>query len=210
MKKKELEIALSGLNGFEKQRLDLEQYQTEAHVAADLLWYAYMRGDIAGKVVADFGCGNGIFGVGALLLGAKKVVFVDVDKKALELAKVNVANVEKEVGERFDKSFFNVDIRRFNRKVDVVLTNPPFGVKKSHADKPFLLKIVSCSKIGYSFHKIESKNFVERVAEDEGWVAQMVRKYDFPLRMKESGGYRFWKKKVYFVNVGVWRMVHLD
>ena len=77
MKKKEIEIILSGLRTFDKQKLSLEQYQTESHIVADLLWHAFMQRDIEGKVVADFGCGNGVFGIGALLLAAEKVFFVD-------------------------------------------------------------------------------------------------------------------------------------
>jgi len=206
MKKKELEIILSGLDTFKKQILDLEQYQTESDVAADLLWHAFMNKDVKGKVVGDFGCGNGVFGIGALLLGAKKVVFLDVDKDALDVVKNNVKNVEKKFRKKFLKSFSNKDVRYFKGKVDVVLTNPPFGVKKTHADKPFLLKAMDCSKVVYSFHKMETRNFVEMFVKDNEWNAKLVKRYDFPLRKRRDSGFGFWKKKVHKVDVGVWRI----
>ncbi|MBT7376211.1 MAG: 50S ribosomal protein L11 methyltransferase [Porticoccaceae bacterium] len=39
--------------------------------------------DLQGKTVVDYGCGSGILGIAALLLGAKKVIAVDNDPQAL-------------------------------------------------------------------------------------------------------------------------------
>ncbi|OOR88058.1 ribosomal protein L11 methyltransferase [Moraxella caviae] len=39
--------------------------------------------DLAGKTVIDYGCGSGILGVAALLLGAKQVLAVDIDPQAI-------------------------------------------------------------------------------------------------------------------------------
>jgi ribosomal protein L11 methyltransferase len=39
--------------------------------------------DISGKTVIDFGCGSGILGVAALLLGAESVIATDIDPQAL-------------------------------------------------------------------------------------------------------------------------------
>jgi ribosomal protein L11 methyltransferase len=39
--------------------------------------------DLQNKVVIDYGCGSGILGIAALLLGAKKVIAVDTDPQAL-------------------------------------------------------------------------------------------------------------------------------
>lgn len=205
MKKKELEIVLSGLKTFNKQKLNLEQYQTEAHIAADFLWYVFMQGDIEGKIVGDFGCGNGILGIGALLLGAKKVYFLDIDNDAIRIAKENVKLLEERF--IFNKIFVNKNIGEFKNKVDLVLQNPPFGVKKTHADKPFLLQAMKCGKKIYSFHKIETKDFIEKFVKNEGKKIKFLKKYDFPLRKGKGAvpkGYAFWKKNLHTVNVGVW------
>ncbi len=45
--------------------------------------------DLQGKTVIDYGCGSGILGVGALLLGAKQVLAVDIDPQAVLATKQN-------------------------------------------------------------------------------------------------------------------------
>lgn len=46
-----------------------------------LQWLAGL--DLKDKIVIDYGCGSGILGVGALLLGAKKVYATDIDPQAV-------------------------------------------------------------------------------------------------------------------------------
>lgn len=43
------------------------------------------------KVVIDYGCGSGVLGVAALLLGAKKVLAVDIDPQAILATRQNAA-----------------------------------------------------------------------------------------------------------------------
>ena len=52
--------------------------------------------DVDGKQVIDYGCGSGILGLAALLLGAKHVIGVDTDPQALEASRENARrnNVE--------------------------------------------------------------------------------------------------------------------
>lgn len=45
--------------------------------------------DVQGKNVLDMGCGSGILGIGAALLGAEKVLCVDIDKNATDIAAKN-------------------------------------------------------------------------------------------------------------------------
>ncbi|WP_250655319.1 50S ribosomal protein L11 methyltransferase [Alkalimarinus coralli] len=45
--------------------------------------------DLNDKVVVDYGCGSGILGIAALLLGAKRVIGVDNDPQALEASREN-------------------------------------------------------------------------------------------------------------------------
>ena len=73
--KKELAILLSKLKTFDTPKTHLEQYSTDSEIAADILWFAYQNKDIEGKKIADFGCGTGILGIGALNLGANKILF---------------------------------------------------------------------------------------------------------------------------------------
>ena len=45
--------------------------------------------DLGGKTVIDFGCGSGILGIAALLLGAERVIAIDIDPQALTATKDN-------------------------------------------------------------------------------------------------------------------------
>ncbi len=139
MRKKELEIELSKLKKIEKPKVELEQYQTPSNIAADVLWKAYLHGDIEGKVVGDFGCGNGIFGVGALLLGAKKVVFLDLDESAIEVAKGNA--------KQFNNAEFIVSDISNAPEVDTCFSNPPFGIQSD--DRRFVNEIVKKARVCY-------------------------------------------------------------
>ncbi|WP_417567321.1 50S ribosomal protein L11 methyltransferase [Marinobacter sp.] len=47
------------------------------------------RQDVQGKQVIDYGCGSGILGLAALLLGADHVIGVDTDPQALEASREN-------------------------------------------------------------------------------------------------------------------------
>ena len=199
--KKRLAIELSRLKDFEKTDVMLEQYATPSEIAADWLWKAAFKQDITGKVSVDAACGPGILGCGALLLGAKKVYFVDKSKEAMKLALENVTALrnEYEIGE---SEFICCDIAQFDKKVDVVMQNPPFGTKVRHQDKVFLEQAFAVGKIIYSMHKISTRSFVEAIARDYGFKITEVWEYDFGIKQSLP----WHRRKRYNVEVGLWRM----
>ena len=197
--KKELSKILSNLNGFDNPEISLEQYITPSEIASNFLWLVYMQRDIKGKIIADLGSGTGILGIGALILGAEKVYFVDQSLEALEIAKKNLSSV------RIDKnraSFICKNVREFKVKVDTVIQNPPFGVKKLHADRDFLSQAIKLADKIYSFHKIESQTFIERFSEDNNFKSMLLYKIDFPLKWS----YKHHSKPVKNIKVGVWKI----
>ena len=199
MNKQALAIILSKLKTFSESNLSLEQYQTPSDLASDVLWSAFMQGDIKGKKVADLGCGNGIFGIGALLLGAKEVYFVDKDQAMIELAKTNISGIKTPLGKTFSNvSFMNLEISFFSTPVDVVFQNPPFGVQEAGADRPFLDKAMELSLSLYSLHKIESKEFLKNYSQEHGFTLKGILKFQFPLRPTQS----FHTKQKHLVEVG--------
>ncbi len=193
-----LAIALSALRGFSEPKVRVEQYITPSEIAATVLWDAYMKGDIEGKVIADLGCGTGILGIGAMMLGAK-VYFVESESSAMETCKDNVEKVESESL----SEFFLGDVTEFNEKVDTVIMNPPFGVKSEHSDRKFLEKAFQISNVVYSFHKSETKNFVEAFAKDNNFKIMQVIDFEFPLKATM----KFHTKKVKKINVSCFRFV---
>lgn len=199
--KKDLEIALAGLRGFSEPRWELEQYATPAEIAADWLWQAALKGDLNGKVIADLACGPGILGIGALLMGARKVFFVDKSEEAIRICRENYGIIQKEylIGQG---EFVIGNIKVFDEEAEVILENPPFGTKEKHADKLFLEKAFSVGKVVWSMHKSTTKGFVEAIARDHQFLITHFYKYNFPIKAM----FRWHEKPVKEVEVGLWRM----
>jgi len=197
--KKKLAIILSKLNVFENPKLLLEQYPTDSEIAATVLWDALMKGDIDDKTIADFGAGTGILGIGALLLGAKHVYFVETDADAVKVLKENLKGIKST--EKY--TIVNTDISTFDKKVDTVVQNPPFGTKQAHADKPFLEKAFAVAHTVYSFHKTTTESFVKAIAHDFGFTIAEVYSFLFPLRHT----YKHHTKKRACIDVKCFRLV---
>ncbi len=202
MTKKELSIILSKLKVFDKPEMKLEQHPTDSEVASDVLWNAYMQGDIKGKVIADLGCGTGILGLGALLLGAKKVFLIDIDAEAVELAMKNKESLENVTGKKLNAIFSAGDISMFDEKVDVVIMNPPFGTKNKNVDTHFLLKAMDLARVIYSFHKASTKDYIDQLISESKFETTHYQEYDFPL--KKSMPHH--TKRIERIRVGLWRM----
>ncbi len=198
MSKSNLAIELSKLKGFASPKVNAEQYETDSETAADVIWLAYMRGEISGKTIADLGCGTGILGIGCLMLGAREVYFVDNEPDALKLAE---ENIEKS-GFKSKATVERTDIKKFNKKADVVIQNPPFGTKEKHADREFLEKAFQTADIIYSFHKTSTESFVKAIAADNGF--RITDKLSFAMPLKKT--MPFHKKKIERIDVSCYRM----
>lgn len=200
--KSRLAIMLSQLNVFEDASRKTEQYPTDSEIAAEVLWQAYMLGDIAGMRVADLGCGTGILGLGAALLGARSVVGIDTDEAALTLADENLAVLSDELGSQLPVRFIEQDIRKFSQDVDTVIQNPPFGTGERHADRLFLEKACSVAGVVWTFHKDSTARFVERFAADQGFSVTHKLVFDFPLK----ASMQHHKRRIHRIKVGCWRL----
>ncbi len=155
LSKKQLAIRLSKLHPFKNPDIQREQYSTPSELAATLIHFAYMQDDIAEKRIADLGCGTGILGIGAGILQAKHVTFLDIDKQALETLKENIP-------EGMEHTIIHAPIRAITG-IDVVIMNPPFGTKQRHADKQFLLAAMKTAPVIYSIHLKGSEEFIDQL-----------------------------------------------
>lgn len=200
--KSQLAILLSKLAVFENPKLMKEQYATDSEAAAEAVWFAYMNGDIEEKAVADLGCGTGMLGISALLLGASKVYFVDSDRDAIDLCSRNIAGVaSKDAAAK--TTVLAADIAEFKERVDTVVQNPPFGTKAKHADRQFLLRAFKVADVVYSFHKIETVDFVRKIAADNGFSVTNI----IPLQLQLKNTYGFHRSRMRRVGVGLFRIV---
>lgn len=204
--KSKLAIELSRLRDFDEHILHLEQYSTPSEIAADIVWKAYMLGDIRNRAILDPACGPGFLGIGCLLLGAKKVIFLDVDKEVINILKDNLIRIKNKYSISQNKyEIINEDIKDINIKdrIQIIIQNPPFGTKQRHADKIFLEKAFQIADIIYSFHKIESKSFIEKISQDNKYKITHYWEYDFELKATQ----RFHKRRIHRIRAGCWRMV---
>lgn len=151
--KKQLEIALQKLRPIEQPKNTLEQYPTDASTAAHVLTLAYNDGNILGKSVVDLGTGNGIFAIGAKMLGASRVVGVETDPDQVEIAKLNCEGTDVEI--------LLGDISQIQEKFDTAIMNPPFGSVKEHADLPFIRKAAEIASNIYAIHNAKSYEFLK-------------------------------------------------
>ncbi|XP_037464504.1 rRNA N6-adenosine-methyltransferase METTL5-like isoform X2 [Triticum dicoccoides] len=163
MKLKQLEGLLGGLTQFSDPKVELEQYATGPHIASRMLYTAENSfDDIAGKVVADFGCGCGTLAVASALLDAEHVTGIDIDLQSLELAQENATDLE------LDIDLIQCDIKNLNLKgllVDTVVMNPPFGTKRKGADMEFLsMGLKVASQAVYSLHKTSTREYIKKAA----------------------------------------------
>jgi len=199
--KSRLAIALSRLEGFYEPKVTQEQYLMDSEIGASSLWNAYLLRDIEGRVIADLGCGTGVLGIGALLLGAKLVFFVDSDKRSLQIAKNNVLKVKSEYNGIGKTEFICQDIGKLEIKVDIVLENPPFGTKIRHNDIFFLEKALKTAPVVYSFHKSETNMFLQRFSARKNAKITHVWNFRFPLKATLV----FHRRQIHRINVSCFR-----
>lgn len=205
MRKKELSILLSKLSTFARPKVGLEQYSIDSENAAAILWNAFLLRDIKNRTAADLGCGTGILGLGALLLGAKHCYFVDKSKEAIKIAKKNLALLEK-AGFLVKKkaAFFIKDVSKFKKKVDTILQNPPFGTKQQHADRVFIDAALKNGKIIYSLHKTVTLDFVKNYIAKRG-----IATHSFRLKLQLKATMPWHRAKIKRIDVTCVRMKKL-
>jgi len=200
--KSQLAIVLSQLKGFENPKVRDEQYLVDSEIAAGVLWEAFLCGNIEKKQVADLGCGTGLLGLGALLLGASTVFFVDRDGDALRAAEFNLSTIKSRFFVPGKAVFRHQDIEQFDEKADTVIQNPPFGTQQMHADKAFLEKAFETAPMVYTFHKTSTAAFVQKTAEKHGF--QISRQYDFAFPLKATQP--FHRRRIHRIGVSCIRL----
>ena len=173
MRLKQLEMRLSGLSGFSRPDPRFEQYHTPAGLAARLLFHACMRGDITGRRVCDLGSGTGVLAIGALLLGAREAVGVELDSGALTVARENALQANTR------PIFVQGDVQDPGLPgtlgtFDTVVMNPPFGAQAVHADRPFIDAALRLAGVVYGIFNAGSREFVASYIAGRGTIDEAV------------------------------------
>ncbi|WP_176586668.1 METTL5 family protein [Sulfolobus acidocaldarius] len=143
---------------------------TPSDLASTILWTAYLRKDIQGKLVIDLGCGTGKFCLGVTVLRGN-CVCIELDREAIMEAKSLLREFD-------NPEFIEADVEslEISKKVDTVIQNPPFGVVKQGMDMVFLRKALSISTTVYSIHKSNPKTqqLIERISKEYGFQYEML------------------------------------
>ena len=183
--KKQLAIVLSKLKQIPSPKPDLEQYTIPGELAAEIINIAYLSGDTENKIILDLGCGSGRLSIGSVLMGARKIIGIDIDKAVLEVARENVKLAEKLTNQRIrDKvKFIKQDISEVEQEVDTVIQNPPFGIQKKHADRIFLKKALESGNKTYSVHRSyeKTRKFLKKFIEQNNGKVQKIIRFKFRI-----------------------------
>lgn len=196
-------MALESIERLDKYDVSLEQYPTPAPIAASVLYAAQMEhNDITDKTVCDLGCGDGIFAIGAALLGANRAIGVDVQSKALKASQMNSRSLGTE--DTVDWVLGDVSSLQVRCLFDTVVSNPPFGVKKRGADLRFLKKAISIADVTYSMHLAGDKNrvFLKNEIEKLGARVAQLETFQFPIGRL----FEYHKKQKHMVDVDLYRI----
>ena len=203
MRLRDLEMALQSIERISDFDISLEQYPTPAKIVANILYDAEIsHNDISKKSIIDLGCGDGIFAIGAALLGADTAIGIDIQSKALKVSQRNSVSLGTDTKTDFVLS--DVNQIAVTKKFDTVVSNPPFGIKKRGADLGFLRKAVEISRTIYSMHLGNEKNraFLEQEIERLGGTVTQIERFEFPIHRI----YEFHRKAMHMIEVDLYRI----
>ncbi len=166
--RRELARRLEAVVDFASPAVELEQYLTPAALASHLVHLAAIRGDLAGQTVVDLGTGTGMLALGAAFGSPARVIGVDVDRDALELARRSERHIEP--ARAVDWLHANVTHLPLALSDTTVVSNPPFGAQQGnrHADRAFLETAATIGTVSYTIHNGGSLKFLEAFAADNG------------------------------------------
>ncbi len=142
--------------------------------------------------IADLGAGTGLISIILSLLGVKKIYAVEVDKDTAKIIKKNI----KQVKEKFKMNIrnieiCNIDISEFEKRVDICVSNPPFGRRYIMEDRIFFNKAIEIANYIYFIIKKDDISFYEVYSKENNLNFDVIYigKYILPKI------YKFHKKK---------------
>ncbi len=197
----DLERALQQVEPHLSPKAFLEQYAIPVDVASEFLFLAaYANDDIVGKAVVDLGCGSGRLAIGAVLLGAREAVGVDIDRLAVKKARKNAERLS--ITGKLNWVSCDIDVLR--GRFDTALQNPPFGVQRRSADRRFLVKAMGLAPRVYSLHKAGEANraFIKRFIEANGGKVTSI----FQMRFNIPRMFKFHTERRHEVDVDLYRI----
>ena len=195
MKLKNIISSLESLETFSSPKDYLEQYQTPPSIAGEMIHYISNNYSLNNYSIADLGCGTGILGISAALCGCKNVFLFDLDEEALDIAKNNIEQLELEDNIQIIQMDVNQlrQCNKLNKYFDLVITNPPFGIRSENGADIEFLKTASyiCNNTIFSLHKFSTINFLKKFYNKNG--INDIKSFKIEYNLPKT--YKFQKKK---------------
>ncbi|MHA1775156.1 MAG: hypothetical protein DRO88_07545 [Promethearchaeia archaeon] len=219
MKKSELINLIQSLKTFQSPKAHYEQYYTDAIATADIFYHiAFERQDLNNRLVIDLGCGGGNLSIAAAVLGAPKTIGIDIDPEALSICQENIDSLQLNdkitliQGDlttlKLEETILNVtNWDTLDKSAILVVSNPPFGVKRRGIDVIFLKQAISISNLIYSLHLSHPQNrefLIRKISQLGGRVDHV-----FTLQLVLKHSYSYHKKKQKYIHADLFRIIKL-
>jgi 16S rRNA (guanine966-N2)-methyltransferase len=135
-----------------------------------------LRAWIVNKKVIELFAGCGILGIEALSHGAKKVIFIEKEKKCIEIIKENIENLKLKNCEII-KGDCEYEIEKLeNLKYDLIIGDPPYDFPVSKLER-IIEKIVKLNILKKNGILVIEHEFKKEVPVVEGFEVIKKKKY---------------------------------
>ena len=174
---KKLEIKLSKFKKIQRPKEKLEQYNTPERLAIEsIIFIGEEIKELLRKnkiKVLDACAGTAYLGLAFLLFleelsykGEVEISFVEKDKDLIKDLESNIKEFLNKSSLKISYKIINKDCLDFNERFfDLILMNPPFGIKQRIKDVQFVKKMLGLkNKDAYllSFHKAETLDYLRK------------------------------------------------
>ena len=187
--------ASADFEGFEPQRLASFQF-----------CYKLLSGRCQGKIILDYGCGNGVHSIFPVKKGAKKVIGIDLSEKSLQLARERI----KKEGMEGKIEFIAMDCEKMDfpdNSFDVIFDGGTFSsldVKNAFPELARVLKpkgfLLGIETFGHNPFTNLKRKINKVLGKRTGWAAEHILKMK-DLEMAEE---YFNKIEVYYFHLISW------
>jgi len=171
--------------------------------------YSLLEKNVSGKIVLDYGCGNGIHSDFLVKSGAKKVIGIDLSEKSLKLAE------EKTKKEKIEEKteFIRMDCERLDfpdNYFDVILDGGTFSSLDLNKALPELKRVlkpegvlIGIETFGHNPLTNLKRSFNKVTGRRTGWAASHIFKQK---NMKEAKKY-FNETSYYYFHLTSWMAI---
>jgi len=203
LRKKDLEIILDGLEELKTPNPKLEQYPVSPQVAAEMIWVANFRNDIYQKKILELGCGTGKLSIACALLEAFDVTGIDIDPNPIKLARENSRYLDLQ--NRISWVCGDIEVIQADLVFDVVIMNPPFGIRGPDRDIRFLNHAMNLTPVIYSLHLGREKNrkYISEFVVKNGFIIDFISS----MTMDIPHLFSFHQKRRHSIAVDFYRII---